>query len=108
MESDISSRFQASKKVKVAQSCPILYGTMDCSPPCSLVHGISQARILEWVAIPFSKGSSQPRDQTQVSCTADGFLTTEAPGKPRNHQELNQTVGVEKSSCPTLGLGAEA
>ena len=41
----------------------------------SSVHGILQARILEWVAIPFSKGSSQPRDQTQVSCLAGGFFT---------------------------------
>ena len=40
---------------------------MDCSPPGSSVHGIPQARILEWVAISFSKGSSQPRDQTHVS-----------------------------------------
>ena len=40
------------------------------------VHGILQARILEWVAFPFSKGSSQPRDQTQVSCTAGGFFTS--------------------------------
>ena len=43
---------------------------MDCSPPGSSVHGILQARILEWVAISFSRGSSQPRNQTQVSCIA--------------------------------------
>ena len=43
---------------------------MDCSPPGSPVHGILQARILEWVAIAFSRGSSRPRDQTQVSCIA--------------------------------------
>ena len=43
---------------------------MDCSPPDSLVHGILQARILEWVATSFSRGSSQPRDRTQVSCIA--------------------------------------
>ena len=48
---------------------------MDCSPPGSSVHGIFQARVLEWVAIPFSRGSSQPRDQTHVSCTADGILS---------------------------------
>ena len=47
----------------------------DCSPPGSSVHGISQARILGWVAIAFSRGSSQPRDQTQVSCTAGRFST---------------------------------
>ena len=48
---------------------------MDCSPPGSSVHEIFQARILEWVAISFSRGSSQPRDQTQVSCTAGRFFT---------------------------------
>ena len=46
------------------QSCPILCNPMDCSPPGFSVHGISQTRILEWVAIPFSRGSSWPRDQT--------------------------------------------
>ena len=48
---------------------------MDCSLPGSSVHGILQARILEWVAIPFSRGSSQPRDQTQVSCIVGRFFT---------------------------------
>ena len=48
---------------------------MDCSPPGSSVHGILQARILEWVAMPSSMGSSQPRDQTQVSLIAGGFFT---------------------------------
>ena len=43
---------------------------MDCSPPGSSIHGILQGRILEWVAISFSRGSSQPRDRTQVSCIA--------------------------------------
>ena len=47
-------------KVLVAQSCPILCNPMDCSPPGFSVHGILQARILEWVAIPFSRGSSRP------------------------------------------------
>ena len=48
---------------------------MDCSPPGSSVYGILQARILEWVAISFSRGSSQPRDQTQVSHIAGRLLT---------------------------------
>ena len=48
---------------------------MDCSPPGSSVHGILQARILEWVAISFSRESSQPRNQTQVSCIAGRFFT---------------------------------
>ena len=52
---------------EVAQLSPTLCDPMDCSPPGSSVHGILQARILEWVAISFSRGSSWPRDQTQVS-----------------------------------------
>ena len=62
-------------KVLVAQLCPTLCDPMDCSLPGSSVHGILQARILEWVAIPFFRGSSQPRDWTQVSCIAGGFFT---------------------------------
>ena len=58
---------------KSLQSC--LCDPMDCSPPRSSVHEIFQARILEWVAISFSRGSSQPRDQTQVFCTAGRFFT---------------------------------
>ena len=52
----------------VAQLCLTLWDFMDCSPSGSSVHGISQARILEWVAISFSRGSSQPKDWTYVSC----------------------------------------
>ena len=58
-------------KVKVAQLCPIL-----CNPMDYTVHGILQVRILEWVAFPFSRGSSQPRDQTQVSRTVGEFFTS--------------------------------
>ena len=49
----------------VAQSCLTIWDPRDCSPPGSSVSGLLQARLLEWVAIPFSRGSSQPRDQTQ-------------------------------------------
>ena len=59
---------------KLLQSCPTLCDTADCSPPSSSVHGILQARILEWVAISFSRGSSSPRDQTWVSCIAGRVL----------------------------------
>ena len=52
---------------EVAQSCPTLCDRVDCSPPGSSIHGILQARILEWVAISFCRGSSRPRDRTQVS-----------------------------------------
>ena len=58
---------------------------MDDSLPDSFVHGILQARILEWVAMPSSRGSSLPRDQACISCVsriAGGFFTAEPPGKP--------------------------
>ena len=55
---------------------------MDCSPPGSTVYEIFQARILEWVAISFSRGSSQPRVRTRVSYTAANSLLTELQGKP--------------------------
>ena len=73
----------------VTQSCLTLREPMDCSPPGFSVCGILQARILEWVAISFSRGSSpprdcidrwiQPKDQTHVSCIGSVFLTTETP-----------------------------
>ena len=62
-------------KLKVAQLCLTLCDLMDYNPPGSSIQGILQARILEWVAIPFSKGSSQPRDRTWVSCIAGRFFT---------------------------------
>ena len=62
-------------KVFVIQSCPTLCDPTDCSLPDSSVHGFLQARILEWVAIPFSRGSSWPRNQTQVSWIAGRFFT---------------------------------
>ena len=64
-------------KVKglAAQSCLILCNPMDCSPSGSSAHGILQARILEWIAMPFSRGSFPSRDQTQVSCIAGRFFT---------------------------------
>ena len=58
-------------KVKVVQSCPTL-----CGPMVHTAHGILQARILKWVAFPFSRGSSQHRDGTQVSRNAGGFFTS--------------------------------
>ena len=57
----------------ITKSCLTLYNFMDCSPSGSSFHGILQARVLGWVAMPFSKGSSQPRDRTQVSHTAGRF-----------------------------------
>ena len=64
----------------VTQSCLTLCSSMDCN---SSVHGILQARILEWVAMPSSRISSQPWDRTQVSHVAGEFLSSEPPEKPR-------------------------
>ena len=66
-------------KVKAVQLCLTLYNPMDC-----IVRGILQARILVWVAFPFSTGSSQPGDLTQVSCIAGRFFTSWATGKSKN------------------------
>ena len=63
---------------QVAQSCPTLCNLMDCSLPGFSVHGIFQARILEWVAVSFSRGSSQPRDRTRVSCIVGRHFTIRA------------------------------
>ena len=64
------------------QLCPTLCNPMDFRPPGSSVHGILQARILEWVAIPSSRGSSQPRDRTHGFFIAGRFFTTEPQGSP--------------------------
>ena len=66
---------RGSVEVLVAQSCPTLCNPMDCSPAGSSVNGLLQARILEWIAIPVSRRTSQPRDRTQVSRVAGGFFT---------------------------------
>ena len=62
-------------KVLVAHLCLTDWDCVDCSPPGSFVHGILQARILEWAAISFCRGSSQPRDWNWVSCIAGRFYT---------------------------------
>ena len=63
-------KFPLKVKVLVTQLCPTLCDPMDYNLPDSSVHGSFQARILEWIAIPFSRGSSQLRNQTRVSCIA--------------------------------------
>ena len=76
-EPDLQAR--KGKKAKVSLSCPTL-----CHPMDYKVHGILQVRILEWVAFPFSRVSSQHRDWTQVSHIAGRFFTSWVPGKPKN------------------------
>ena len=81
---------------------------MDCSLTGSLAHGILQARILEWVAMPSSRGSFGPRDQTRVSCIAGIFFTAELPGKPlliitdsKSVAFWIQLTGREQKECVT-------
>ena len=83
-----------------AQLCLTLCNSMDCSPLGSSVHGILQARILEWVAIPFSRGSSQPRDQTQASCIAGRYLTTWATWEAVYSNYVGSRVHPELVSWP--------
>ena len=74
-------------KVKVTQSCQTVFNPMNCSPPGSSICGILQATILEWVAIPFFRGSSQPRDWIWVYCIAGRFITVWATSKPLTIEE---------------------
>ena len=78
-------------KVKIAQSCPTL-----CDPVDYTVCGLLQARILEWVAFPFSRGSSQPRDGTQVFRTAGRFFTSWATREAQKKVEMSLE---EKTDC---------
>ena len=80
----------------VAQLCPTLCDPMDYRPPGSSVYGIPQARILEWVAIPFSRGSSWPKDRTRVSGTAGRFFTSWATREAHSDSEwaLNSMTGL--------------
>ena len=84
------------RKVLVTRLCPTLCNPVDYSTPGFSVHGVLQARILEWVAIPFSRGSSWPRDQTWVSCTAGKFFTIwatrEAPMRSRENWKKKKST----------------
>ena len=76
------------KKAIVTQSCPSLCDAMDCSLPGSRVHGIFRTRILEWVAISFSRESSWPGIELQCLALQVDYLPSEPPGEPRgNHQQ---------------------
>ena len=91
--------------VLVTKLCPSLCDPMDCSPPGSSAHEILQARILEWVAILLSRGSSPLRNQTQGSCVAGIFFTIWPLGKPiiflesLFHSHLNELTSY---NCKTL------
>ena len=94
--------------VLVAQSCLALCDPTDCSPPGSSIHAILQARILEWVALHFSRGSSQPRDWTQVSCTVGRFFTISATRELPEIQSCSPKKPKERPrqfpwKLPTIG-----
>ena len=82
-------------KAKVTQSCPTLCDPMDC-----IAHGILQARILEWVAFPFSRGSSQPRDRTQLSHIAGGFFTSWATREAHYWAYTRRKPQFKKTHAP--------
>ena len=91
------------------QSCLTLCDPMDYSPPHSSVHGAFQARILEWVATSYFRGTSQTRDPTpdsSVSCIAGRFFTTEPPGKPPDYKVfilinlVDYTADLIHKYCP--------
>ena len=90
--------------MKVAQSYPTL-----CDPMDYIVHGILQARILEWVAFPFSRGSSQPTDRTQVACIVGGFfLPAEPQRKPKNTGVGSLSLLPQIFPTPGIKLGSPA
>ena len=91
-------------KVLVTQLCLTLCDPMDCSPLGSSVHGISQAKILEWVAISFSRGSSWPRDWTQVSCIAGGLFTVRATSEDMILHGCSNLEGKKINSSPLLSF----
>ena len=92
----------------VTQSYLTLCDLMDYSPPGSFVHGILQARVLEWVAISFSRGSSQPRNRTQVSCITGRFFTNWAMREAsKSLQTINADKSVEKRD-PSYTIGGNA
>ena len=104
-ETITSLRFLSScVHAKSLQSCPTLCNPVDCSPSGCSVHGIFQARILEWVTISFSTGSSQPRDQIHISSISyitGRLFTTEPPGKPTDAlMHLAGAFVVEMKACP--------
>ena len=109
------SRFMSvSEWVKVARLCPTL-----CDPMDYTVHGILQARMLEWVTFPFSRGSSQPRDRPRSPTFQMDYFTAEPQGKPKNtgvgslslHQQIfwprnwKGSLALQADSLPTELLG---
>ena len=92
-------------KVKVAQSCPTPWNPMACSPVGFSVHGILQVEIEEWIAVPSSRGSSQPRDQTQASCIAGRFFTLWATRPVLSYRHSKSSLmAPDLASSHSVGL----
>ena len=92
-----SDSFSICVRAQSLQFFTTLCDPTDCSPPGSSVRGISQAKILEWVAISFSRGSSQPRDWicvSCISCVTGRLFTAEPPGKPLSHTEYYKILSI--------------
>ena len=90
----------------VAESCPTLCDPMDCSPPASSVHGILQARILEWVAMPSSRGSSRPRDEPASPALQADSLLSEPRGKQWNERLTVMLTSTQRAHpSPSVPLG---
>ena len=107
---DFSTRQQQSQdkrssvKVLVVQWCPTLRTPMDCSPSGSSVHGILQARILQWVALLFSRGSSKPRNWTWVFCIAGWFFTVWATSKAHRMETAAKYFDVTETPRKVTSL----
>ena len=78
----------------VAQLCLTLCNPIDCNPPDSSVHGISQAKILVWVGISSFRGSSWSKDQTHMFCISGRFFITESYEKPKSHIKIGNTNSI--------------
>ena len=104
LEENLAASFQVKHSFPMyvcihTQLCLTLCDTMDYSPPGSSVHGILQIRLLEWVAMPCSRGSSQPMDRTCISCIEGRFLTTEPSG---NRIIFHLAVCIKIQTCLLL------
>ena len=96
------------KKIRLTQSCPTLCDPVDCSPPDSSVHGNLQARILEWVAIPFSRGSSQPGNLGLLHCRRILYHLSHQ-GSPKGKINHNCVItfliaGLQRELCWIRGI----
>ena len=97
--------------VIITQSRPTLCDSMDCSPPAFSVHGILRARILEWVVMPFSRGSSWPRDWTWVSRIAGRFFTSDKHRqciKKLRHYFADKGLYSQSYGFPVIMCGCES